>query len=311
MKETINIDFYESEKFAEYLTIKKQSKKTIQTNMRIVNHFTKWLTAKNTELSEVKHNTLIGYINHCKNKGNTQRTLQVNVTCIRHYYNFLISENHVIENPTTGMNIMGIKRRMLYETFTPDELNTFYKTYANQTPSTGIGSKLILKRNKIILGLVIYQALRSEELARLTPNDIKLQEGKIYVSSSRRTNERELTLEAHQLYDLMDYINETRKALLAITNRQTNNLFISMGTGKDDYFSNIMDKLVRQLKKIDTRIKDIKQVRGSVIVNWLKIHNLRKVQYLAGHRYVSSTEAYQVNNMDDLKEDVSRYHPNF
>jgi len=31
---------------------------------------------------------------------------------------------------------------------------------------------------------------------------------------------------------------------------------------------------------------------------------------MAGHRYVGSTEAYQVNNMDDLKEDVNRYHPN-
>jgi integrase/recombinase XerD len=30
---------------------------------------------------------------------------------------------------------------------------------------------------------------------------------------------------------------------------------------------------------------------------------------MAGHRYVSSTEAYLVNDMDDLQEDINKYHP--
>jgi len=76
-----------------------------------------------------------------------------------------------------------------------------------------------------------------------------------------------------------------------------------------DKFHNLMDKLVKKLKQQNKKIKDIKQLRASVIVNWLKVHNIRKAQYYAGHRYVSSTEAYQANNMDDLKEDVNKYHP--
>ncbi len=72
-----------------------------------------------------------------------------------------------------------------------------------------------------------------------------------------------------------------------------------------------MDKLLKQLKKQNSKIKDGKQLRASVITNWLKVHNIRKAQHLAGHRFVSSTEAYQANNMDDLKEDVNKYHPDF
>jgi hypothetical protein len=30
---------------------------------------------------------------------------------------------------------------------------------------------------------------------------------------------------------------------------------------------------------------------------------------MAGHRYVSNTEAYQINNIEELKEDIKKYHP--
>jgi integrase/recombinase XerD len=97
--------------------------------------------------------------------------------------------------------------------------------------------------------------------------------------------------------------------ILVVTGKNTDALFLSLGSG--DKFHNLMDKLLKQLKKQNSRIKDIKQLRASVITNWLKVHNIRKVQHLSGHRFVSSTEAYQANNMDDLKEDVNKYHPDF
>ena len=70
-----------------------------------------------------------------------------------------------------------------------------------------------------------------------------------------------------------------------------------------------MQKLVKSIQQIAPKIKDIQQIRSSVITNWLKVHNLRKAQYLAGHRYVSSTEAYQLNNIEELTEDIKKYHP--
>jgi len=45
------------------------------------------------------------------------------------------------------------------------------------------------------------------------------------------------------------------------------------------------------------------------ITHWLKQYNLREVQYMAGHRYVSSTEAYPVNNMEDLRADIDQFYP--
>jgi integrase/recombinase XerD len=298
----------QTEIFSEYLLLRGLSEKTRETIIRTVSYFAKWAEAENIELEAASYNDIVAYINDCKKRGNKQRTLQVIVNCVKHYYSFLISRDEATENPCTNVDIKGVKRKTLYETFSPEELKEIYTTYASgKATKTGLGSKLTLKRNKIILGLIIYQGIRTEELARLTVSDIKPNEGKIFIPGSRRHNEREFVLEAHQLYDLINYINETRKLILAIREQESRLLFLSIGTS--ERFDNLMQKLTNQLTKQNKKIKHIKQVRASVITNWLKVHNIRKVQYMAGHRYVSSTEGYQANNMDDLKEDISRYHP--
>jgi site-specific recombinase XerD len=297
----------QAEPFNEYLQIKGLSERTRATILLNVNHFAQWAETENIGLENISYNDVVAYMNHCKKKGNKQRTLQVITGSIKHYYNFLLSKDEVSDNPCSNVDIKGVKRKILYETFAPEGLETIYKTFSATAQATGVGSHLSHKRNKAILSLIIYQGLRTEELARLKTADVKMREGKIFIAGSRRTNERELVLEAHQLYDLTDYVNETRKLILCFTGKNTDTLFISLGSG--ERFGNIMQKLMKQLTKQDNRIKEIKQVRASVITNWLKVYNIRKAQHMAGHRYVSSTESYQANNLDDLKEDIGRYHP--
>ena len=37
--------------------------------------------------------------------------------------------------------------------------------------------------------------------------------------------------------------------------------------------------------------------------------NIRQAQYIAGHRYVSSTEGYLVNQTEDLQKDIDEFYP--
>jgi integrase/recombinase XerD len=137
--------------------------------------------------------------------------------------------------------------------------------------------------------------------------DVTLKEGKIFVAGTRRSNERTLKLESQQVFDLMDYINDTRKQILHHRNITTQELFLQLGEGKNK--SNLLSMLVTHLKQMNSKVKSIDQLRASVIVHWLRLYNLRKVQIMAGHRYISSTENYKANNLDDLKEDIKNYHP--
>jgi len=67
--------------------------------------------------------------------------------------------------------------------------------------------------------------------------------------------------------------------------------------------------MFKGLQRENPQVKSPKQIRASVITWWLKNYNLRQVQYMAGHKYVSSTERYQLNNLDKLQGRLEKLHP--
>jgi integrase/recombinase XerD len=307
-----------TEKYRQWLIIKGYSKNTTESNITMLQRFTQWLEKENIDIAETTYNDVMAFIQSCNQRGNERQTVQQYVVAIRHYYNHLIYEGEMNDNPASNIEIKGIKRRKLHDTLNAKELEEVYKSYpAELTPSplerVGVrlppqkSNQLARKRSKVMLGLLIYQGIRVDELAELEVTDLKLREGKIIIKGKRRTNERTMKLEGFQVIDLLDYINETRKALLAINQRETTKLFFSKDRGNN--FSNMMHSLMKSLKQHNNKVKDIKQIRASVITNWLQQYNLRQVQYMAGHRYVSSTEAYQANNIAELQNEIFKHHP--
>jgi integrase/recombinase XerD len=63
------------------------------------------------------------------------------------------------------------------------------------------------------------------------------------------------------------------------------------------------------LQKTNPEIQSGKQIRISVITHWLKTIDVRKAQYMAGHRHVSSTEKYKQYDLKDLQEQLKKFHP--
>jgi site-specific recombinase XerD len=299
-------------KFREWLIIKGYSKLTTESNIKMLQRFTQWLTKENIDIAATGYNDVMAFIQSCNQRGNERQTIQQYVVAIRHYYSHLIYEGDMNDNPASNIEIKGIKRRKLHDTLNVEELEQLYKSYPaelevkKKSPPQQL-NQLARKRTKVMLGLLIYQGIKVEELTELEITDLKLREGKIIIKGKRRTNERMMKLEGFQIIDLMDYINETRKALLQINQRETTKLFFSKDKG--NHVSNMIHSLMKSLKQNNNKIKSIKQIRASVITNWLQQYNLRQVQYMAGHRYVSSTEAYQANNITELQDEIFKHHP--
>ena len=63
------------------------------------------------------------------------------------------------------------------------------------------------------------------------------------------------------------------------------------------------------INRYEPGLNNMAQIRASVITNWLKHYNLLEVQYMAGHKYVSSTERYRTYNLEDLQKELEKYHP--
>ncbi|MBN1951607.1 MAG: site-specific integrase [Bacteroidales bacterium] len=152
--------------------------------------------------------------------------------------------------------------------------------------------------------MYIYQGVKTDELKKLQTSHIDLQQGKIHIPGSKRSNSRKLSLKPFQILDLHEYINRVRSELIT---EPTDQLFISREGNRN--LKNSMHHLFRALRRINPQVRDARQIRSSVIVRWLNNHNLRQVQYMAGHKYVSSTERYAMNNLEELKSEEEKYHP--
>lgn len=287
------------EGFRDYLLQKGFSNNTIESYKRAVDNFEKWAAKESQSLESMRQADILHYV-QLKKRSMNQGSISKEVNSLKHYYNYLIAIDILTENPTSQIKIKGIRRNKLYQILKREELESIYNNFETLENPTN-------KRNKVILGLIIYQGLGAIELSRLEEKDLKLREGKIYITGTRKSNERTLKLEAHQMLDMMEYQLKTRKEILEQSKKESDKLLVSTGTS--DRFNNIMQILMKKLKKQNPKINTLKQIRTSVITHWLKIHNLRQVQYMAGHRYVSSTESYLINDLDDLTEEINKYHP--
>ena len=295
----MNLKCYQKMKgFESYLKRKGHSAESRTTYQVQVNHYLHWLKGQQLEIIQTTNNDLLGYMKYCSNKGNSQRTIQLRLTSITHYYNHLKKEGTTHHNPTTGIEIKGVKRDTLYHILEPYELNDLYHKHPAETPAQ--------RRNKVVLGLVVYQGLSTTELKKLQLNDVKVREGELHVPRTRKSNSRTMKLESQQIFDLYDYLQQVRPAYLQ-QQKPTDKLLLNQ-TGSMR-FDIIARAVVKQMKKDNPQAKTLKQIRASVITKWLKMYNLREAQYLAGHRYISSTEKYQQNDLEGLQEEINQFHP--
>ena len=289
--------------FIKYLLQKGYSIKSGERYLKDIERYKKWLVKENITEEAVSYNDITHYIQSKKGKVK-QITIQTILASLKQYYNYLQELGFVAENPTLNVQIKGIKRKVLHNILSKQELEKIYFDYKNLESES-----LSKKRNEIIVSLLVYQGLTTNDLQSLTTKDVKLREGKIFIKGSRKSNERTLKLESHQILDFMEYTLQVRQAILKKKRNkcQSDTLFVTQGSSLK--LQNVMQKLMKKLHKQNKQVESVKQLRASVITGWLKNYNLREVQYFAGHRYVSSTESYLINDLEDLKEDINKYHP--
>jgi len=309
----------EMNSFKDYLQSHGKSKSTISHYNSYALDFISFLDKDNTEIENATAKEVLSYLNHLQKKGQENKTRSIRLNVIKQFFNWQIEQGHRIDNPIAHLKIRGSKTQKLYPLLSRQELDEIYNTYEIPTEEHKKAKcnwftayKLSKQRNKAILSLMVNQGLTTPEVERLLQNDLKLKEGEIFISGSRRSNERTLALKSNQIMELMEYQYTTRKELLKYQPNETNRLFLSTPTAgqqKANESLQIWKGLTKEIKAKSKKFINFKQVRTSVITHWLNQYNLRQVQYMAGHRYISSTESYLVNQTEDLQADVDKFHP--
>lgn len=291
-----------TEKFRTYLYEHRLRDSTVNGHVQNVGYFLQWIESNGLQEPEnVSYNDLLNYVQYEQQRGKDVATINLRISSISKYFEFLKVEGTVSRNPARTLRIKGKAKTVIQNPLKYDELENLYHSYKSLQKQSLHQDKTDLahQRNIIIVGLLIWQGLHSGELEKLEVNHINLNEGTIYIPSTARSNSRTLKLHTQQILTLHSYIHGgTRDKLKPKADE------LIPGN-----LHNTVNLLTEELKGINPQIKNALHIRASVILHWLRQHNKRQVQYMAGHRYINSTEMYEVQELQTLTDQLAKHHP--
>jgi len=281
--------------FVSFLTTKGISHKTANRYDRFINYrFQNWLNENGSSINEFDQEHLMEYIRNRQQQEIKAKCINQEIKQIGYFLEF-----KGLLNITEAIRVKGITRRLPHGLLSEKQLDSIYHNFEkSKTPWTHENT---FKTYHIILGLKVYQGLQEQELTKLEIKHLHLEQGKIYVPSTQRTNKRILDLKPFQILPLHEYLLTERESLNEEI--EGDKLF---HTGR---LKRGMPRIKKMVNRYEPQLQSLLQIRSSVITNWLKHCNLRETQYMAGHKYVSSTERYRTDNLEDLQKELEKYHP--
>lgn len=229
-------------------------------------------------------------------------TVKMKLASIKKYYDYLMETGKRKDNPARAIKLKDVKENpiQLQDLFTEKELQKLLEPRTERYP-------MLEKRNKIIMSLLVYQALRPGEMEQLKLSDINLEKTTIQISTTGLTNSRELPLEAAQILLFYEYIHTDRNELKTFRNDKNALLLGKLGTPVK---ATDIDYLISTYQKQSKKRLTTTTIRQSVITNLLaKNNDLRIVQYFAGHKSPDTTEKYRQTGLSALKTAVDKLHP--
>lgn len=258
--------------------------------------------SNNKKAEKYTYAEIINYIGILRTKYSNSKTINRILSSIKAYYSYLCFIEVRKDNPTKSIRLRDKQSRdiQLQDLFTTEELEALLT--AKQERYTNLDH-----RNKVLMSLLIYQALKPNEIEALQCDEINLEEATIYIKSSVKNNSRTLALKANQILLFKKYLEEIRVKLVA--ENETKSFII--GQRKEPMTAEDITKHIKRNYNIyKPRKVNALTIRQSVITNLLKQNNdLRIVQTFAGHKYPSTTERYKQSNVEALQTALQIYHP--
>lgn len=290
--------------FKTYLQKERHSDNSIERYLWRLKDYENWCKKRGVKPNQIDYKTLLKYIKYLQSKNWKAETVNNQIRGINYYFEYLIAVGFRLDNPAEDVKVKRERTKVMSNLLSSDELEDLYYSFETENINDFYFTATA-KRNKVIVGLIVYQALNSTTLAKLQIEHLQLYKGKIYVPSTRKSNSRTLILKSWQVIELMEYINEYRPKIQKHINLFDETLF-PLNTNQ---FNTILGSVMKKLKQTNYKVINANQLRASVITNWLENYNIREVQEMCGHKYIGSTEKYQQDNLENLQEAIRNFHP--
>jgi len=284
--------------FLEFLqNDKKLSNNTLQSYERDILQYQEYLDENKLNYAKAEESQLKKYLEHLSEIGKKPSTISRNLATIRSFYQFLLRNRKIKEDPTDKLQAPKIEKRV------PSILTSKEVELLLEQPKN---VDLKGSRDKAMLELAYATGMRVTEIINLNIENVNLKEG--FVVCATQSKQRNIPLGSISLKALKEYIENARPIL--VKDEKEEALFVNIN-GKRLTRQGFW-KIVKYYKEQAHISKDITPhvLRHSFATHLLQNGaDLKAIQTMLGHSDISSTQVYMQFQDQGLKNVYKKAHP--
>lgn len=284
--------------FLEFLqNEKKLSNNTLQSYKRDILQFAQYVDESKLNYLKMDQEDINTYLKYLNGTGKKASTISRNLASIRSFYQFLIRNKKMKNDPTNDIQSPKVEKRI------PSVLTSQEVELLLEQPKD-VDLKGI--RDKAMLEFAYATGMRVTEIISLNVQDLNITEG--YVVCRTGTKQRNIPLGSLSLKALKEYVEEARPIL--IKNENEESLFVNVN-GKRLTRQGFW-KIVKYYKEQAHITKDITPhiLRHSFATHLLQNGaELKAIQTMLGHSDISSTQVYMQFQDPEIKDIYKKAHP--
>lgn len=220
------------------------------------------------------------------------------LSSLNHFYNFLILQNLIQNNPVTFIELPR-QTRKLPVVLSVEEIDLL-QSLIDFKKNEGV-------RNDAIIEIMYSCGLRVSEVISLKLSDLYFSEGFIKVLG-KGSKQRFVPIATSAIKKINTYINENRSCLKKIKDEDI--LFLNRRGAQ--LTRAMIFTILKDLTKIAGLTKNVSPhtLRHSFATHLLQNGaDLRSIQLMLGHESITTTEVYLHLDKQKLKQEVEKYHP--
>ena len=278
-------------------TEKRASANTVSSYMRDIHQYAAAMEEKGVDLTDAVTEDVAEYTASLTRQGKSPATVTRSVASIKSFYQYLMGQGAVDQNPAKGVTPAKVERK-LPQVLTGKEVELFLE----QPECTDLKGY----RDRAMLELLYATGIRVSELIDLDVDDLNLPGSVLKCYSKGR--ERMIPLYPAAVRALSEYVHNIRPQL--VDSVEETALFVNMSgerMSRQGFW-----KLIKYYQEKAGIQKDITPhtLRHSFAAHLLENGaDLRSIQEMLGHADISSTQIYSKLLNQKIKDVYKKAHP--
>lgn len=287
------------DEFIEYIRYERNYSDYTETNYTLdLDLYEEYLNIKKINYKNITYKNIQLYITYLKEEKKLKpSSINRHLSCLRSFYNFLLKENIIIQNPFKLVSSQKKDKKL------PNYMKySEFEALVEVCDETDLGI-----RNRTLIELLFATGARIGELINVKLNDINFSNKEIKLTG-KGNKQRLCFFNSYSEEYLKKYINSSRVNLL--NGKNSEYLFINHigGNLTDRGVRDILDKMIKKAS-INTKITphSFRHTFATMLLN--EGCDLKSVQELLGHVNLSTTSIYTHLTNDRIKDVYLHTHP--